>query len=81
METINHSFPWLELIDLPAFCVKNGAIVAANSPAEQRLLRVGTDIREIVTEHREAYETFESGTLYLTIRVCELPCPASVTRM
>lgn len=80
MEAVNHSFPWLELIDRPAFCVKGGFIIAANSAAEQRLLRVGTDIREIVTEHREAYESFDSGSLYLTVSVCGLPCPASVTR-
>lgn len=79
METHNHSFPWLELIDHPAFCVKDGVVIAANSPAEH-MLRVGTDIREIVTENCDAYEAFESGTLYLTVSVCGLPCPASVTR-
>ena len=80
METLNHSFPWLELIEHPAFCVKDGIIIAANSPAERRLLQVGTDVREIVTENREAYESFRNGSLYLTIHVCGLPCPASVTR-
>lgn len=80
METSNQSFPWLELIDRPAFCVKNGVVAAVNTAAERRMLRVGTDIREIVTEHREKYEEFESGCLYLTITVGELPCNASVNR-
>ena len=81
METTNHLFPWLELIDYPAFCVKNGIIVAVNSAAENRMLRVGTDVWEVVTEHRSAYEEFKSGCLYLTITVGNLPCNASVTRM
>ncbi|MBQ8359639.1 MAG: HAMP domain-containing histidine kinase [Oscillospiraceae bacterium] len=80
MDTNNYSFPWLELIDCPAFCVKDGTIIAANTTAEQRMLRVGTDVREIITENRDVYETFENGSLYLNIRVFDLPCPACVTR-
>ena len=80
MDINNYSFPWLELIDCPAFCVKDGAIIAANTPAEQRMLRVGTDIREIVTENRDTYEAFKGGSLYLNIQVFDLPCPACVTR-
>ncbi len=80
METINNAFPWLELIDRPAFCVKDGMIVSTNSAAEHRMLRIGTDVREIVTEHRDAYETFKNGCLYLTITAGDFPCSASVTR-
>ncbi len=78
MDTNN--FPWLELIDYPAFCVKDGAIIATNTLAEQRQIQVGTDISEIVTEHRDIYQSFESGNLYLNINVCGVPCPASVVR-
>lgn len=80
METLNHQFPWLELIERPVFCVRDGRIIAANTAAENRQLQVGTDVREIVTEHREAYETFQNGSLYLTVSVCGIPCSASVTR-
>ncbi len=80
METTNHLFPWLELIDRPAFCVKDGVVIAANSAAEQRMLRIGTDICDIVTEHRSAYKEFESGCLYLTINIGGYPWNASVTR-
>lgn len=75
-----NNFPWLELIDYPAFCVKDGTIIATNSQAEQRQLRVGTDISEIVTEHQDVYQNFENGNLYLNIDVCGVPCPASVVR-
>lgn len=80
METINQLFPWLELINRPAFCVKDGVVIAINSAAENRMLRIGMDVREIVTEHRGAYEEFQNGCLYLTITVGELPCNATVTR-
>lgn len=78
MDTNN--FPWLELIDYPAFCVKDGAIIATNAPAELQQLRVGMDISEIVTEHQDIYQSFENGSLYLNINVCGIPCPASVVR-
>lgn len=80
METMNQLFPWLELMNRPAFCVKDGVVVAINSAAENRMLRVGMDVREIVTEHRSAYEEFKNGCLYLTITAGDLPCNASVTR-
>ena len=76
----NEIFSWLELIDGSAFCVKDGAIIAANTAAEKRSLRIGTDIRQIVTAHRAEYETFQDGELYLTISVEGLPCSASVLR-
>lgn len=80
METTKHPFPWLELMDHPAFCVKDGIVVAANSAAQHRMLRVGMDVREIVTEHRDVYESFTGGCLYLTVTVGDFPCNARVTR-
>ena len=75
-----NNFPWLDLIDYPAFCVKDGAIIATNALAEQRQFRVGMDISEIVTEQQDIYQTFESGNLYLNINVGGVPCPAIVIR-
>ena len=80
METTEHLFPWLDLIDRPAFCVKNGLVVASNSAAQGRMLRAGTDIKEIVTEHWEPYQNFTSGSLFLTITAGGLPYNASVNR-
>lgn len=74
------SFPWLELIDRPAFCVKDSAVVAVNSAAENRMLTIGMNVREIVTEHLDVYENFENGSLYLKITAGGLPCHASITR-
>lgn len=78
--TTQSSFPWLELIDRPAFCVKNLVVIAANSAAESRMVGIGTDVRKIVTEHYDVYEKFINGSLYLTISTGGLPCSASITR-
>lgn len=80
METMNHPFPWLELMDRPAFCVKGGIVIAANSAAQQCMVRTGMDIFDIVTHNRSAYEVFHNGSLFLTITVGEQSCNASVTR-
>lgn len=80
METTNHLFPWLDLIDRPAFCVKDSVVVAVNAAAEHRMLRVGMDVYKIVTDHQEAYKAFKNGSLYLTITAGDFPCNASVSR-
>ena len=80
METMNHPFPWLELMDRPAFCVKDGSVLAANSAAKQRMVRTGMNIYNIVTQNRDAYEALRDGNLFLTITAGELPYNASVTR-
>lgn len=80
METIEHQFPWLELMDRPAFCVKDGVVAATNSAAENYMIGVGMDVYGIVSEHRQAYEEFSSGCLYLSICAGGVPVNASVTR-
>lgn len=69
METNNHLFPWLELMDQPAFCIKNGAVVAVNSAASRIMLREDMKIQEIVPENYQAYQQLHNGTLFLNITV------------
>lgn len=80
METIENLFPWLELMDRPAFCAKDHVVIAVNSSAKHRNLQVGTDIHHIITDNWETYADFESGTLYTTATISGLPCPVCVTR-
>ena len=80
METIEHPFPWLELMDRPAFCVKDGVVAAANSAAENYMIHVGLDICDLVADHRQAYEEFSNGCLYLPIRIGDLCVNACATR-
>lgn len=80
METTEHLFPWLDFIDRPAFCVKGGTVAASNAAAQSRLICVGTDINEIVTEHKDIYQSFTDGCLFLTVTVSGIPCNASINR-
>ena len=80
MEPTNLSFPWLELIDRPAFCVKDGVITAVNSAAKHQLLQTGTDIHEIVSDHFSQYASFENGSLHLPITAGGVTRNATVTR-
>ena len=73
-------FPWLELIDCPAFCVNDGYIIAANSAAQKCLITSGMDVHEIVTQNQDVYDSFQDGSLFLTITAGELPYNACVTR-
>jgi signal transduction histidine kinase len=80
MEPSTPQFPWLELIDRPTFCVKDDFVIATNSEAEKYSIQAGMSIHEIVTENREAYETFQNGNLFLTIIAGNLPHKACITR-
>ena len=80
MNTIEHQFSWLELMDRPAFCVKDGSVAAVNSAAEKYALSVGMDVTNIVGAHRQEYEEFAAGCLYLPINAEGTSVNASVTR-
>lgn len=73
-------FPWLNMIDRPAFCVKNGFVLAVNSAAEKNMIQAGTDIREIITQNRDVYDAFSNGELFLTITAGESSYNAHITR-
>lgn len=80
MESTENMFPWLGLLDRPAFCVKDGIVLAHNSAACSKGIEKGTDIRQIVTAHWDTYTEFENGCLYLDVTIGEFPCKVCVTR-
>lgn len=80
MEPTNLSFPWLALIDRPAFCVKDGVIAAMNSAAEHQSVQIGTAVSEIVTDNYEQYASLENGTLSFAITVEGVKRNATITR-
>lgn len=80
MEINELLFPWLDLVEHPAFCVKDRTVIAANSAAKHLLVSVGTSIMDIVKENFDAYENLQEGSLYLTIFVSSLPHSACVTK-
>lgn len=81
MEQREDTVAMLHRIPSPAFLVMNGSVTAANAPAVQRGLCPGTDILSLLATGQEEYARFQDGCLYLTVRVCDIPTGASVTRM
>lgn len=80
METMNKPFPWLELVEHPAFCVKNRTVIAANTAAEHRMIRVNMDVNDFFTENLDVYNNFKEGSLYLTVTIGETPYDTRITR-
>ena len=81
METVNFPFPWLELIEHPAFCVRNMKVVAANAAAERLFISVGAEVSQMVTAHMEAYHDFHGDCLFLTVTAAGLTHNAYVKRI
>lgn len=71
----------LDLMTYPAFCVKGGAIIYANRPAQACMLADGTPVSQILFTGEEEYAAFQGGCLYLTLCIGNTYRGASVTRM
>lgn len=80
MEPSNH-FSLLDMIEHPAFCVRNGLIVRANKAAEHRMLLPGEKVMDFLPTDSKAYASFNGGCLYLNITSADVTCGASVTRI
>ena len=71
----------VEHIPHPAFCVKEGIIVKANTAALSRFFQTGMSIFELLETGNEEYATFESGVLCLTLSHCGHSMSFCVTRV
>lgn len=81
MENTHSYDPLLELMDRPAFLVRDGVVQAANHAARQRMVAIGDPIISYLDQDRQAYEAFTRGCLYLTLSIQQLPCGASVVAL
>lgn len=70
----------LEMMDRPAFIVRDGIIQCANQLAKNRLIQIGNPVNPLIEEHANAYESLNDGCLYLTLDFGAFTCGASVTR-
>lgn len=70
----------LEMIDRPAFIVRNGIITDCNQMAKNRQIPVGTSIEELLPEKCDAYHAYQGGILYLTLQFGWIQCGATVIR-
>ena len=77
---ISHQ-PLLELVNRPAFCVKDGVIFHVNERAKQRTVEPGMSITELLGKDPQAYESFTGGCLFLTLWIGHIPFPSTVTAM
>ena len=71
----------LELINKPAFCVKDGIVFQANEQARQRSIHPGDSVSQWITQDPAAYENFTEGCLFLPLQIHSLPYYASVTSL
>lgn len=81
MEYTEEKLAMLHQIPSPAFFVRDGIITKSNIAAHQRQLTAGSPIMELLLTGRDEYPQFQDGCLYLTLRVCGVPCSASVCRI
>lgn len=70
----------LEMIERPAFLVRDGVIHQCNQMARSRQITEGTPIAELLTQDMEAYQAFQDGVLYLTVDLGWTSCGATLTR-
>lgn len=81
MEQTEEMIMLLNRMPNPAFFVSGGRITHANPSALSRLIAVGDAVGEMLVTGAQEYAEFQGGCLYLTLRICGVPCEASVTRM
>lgn len=81
MEYSSTSKALLELLNRPAFCVKDGKIVDANELALQRFVEIGDPIEKYLLEGLEAYRSFTDGCLFVNVTILDLPYGATVTKL
>ena len=71
---------WLNRFSCPAFSVKENIITTSNHSAQALLLKAGMDVRPLLMTGAEEYAHFDSGCLYLKLRVSSKGCGAAVTK-
>lgn len=71
---------WLNRYSCPGFFAKENIITACNQAAQALLLETGMDVRDLLITGLEEYTAFQSGCLYLRLKLSGKGCGASVTR-
>lgn len=70
----------LEMIDRPAFIVRDGIITVGNQLAKHRQIPMGNKIKDILNDDYSAYQNYCGGILYLTLQIGWIRCGATVMR-
>lgn len=80
MDHITDAMEMVDLLQHPAFCVREGIIVKSNTAARQRLIEPDTPVTGLIKIGAEEYAEFTGGFLYLTLRISETDLGFSVLR-
>ena len=70
----------LDLVNQPAFTVHGGKIRHVNQAARSLLIKENTPILELIPHNKDTYVQFTGGCLYMTLRIFNIDCGASVTK-
>ena len=81
MENTNESVSMINMFTYPVFCVRNGIITEANHYAQQRMIRVGTIINDLMEDCLLEYADFSGCCISLTLHVEGAAIPTVVTRL
>ena len=81
MDHITDAMEMVDLLQHPAFCVREGIIVKVNTAARQRLIEPGTPVAGLIKIGGEEYAEFAAGCLYLTLCISDTDLGFSVLRM
>ncbi len=79
MQSIDHIVQMLELMEHPAFCVRNGVITGANAAARERMILPGAPVAPMIVQGLDAYNSLSSGSMALTLELFNLRMDATVT--
>jgi len=81
MERYRDTWGILDLMDVPAFCVKESHIIYANPLARELSLMPGVNIAEILATGHEEYAAYDSGCLSLALKTADTLRNAFVNRV
>ena len=81
MEATNEISGLLDLMVQPAFSVRNGQICDINAAAQGRLITRDMQLEDLLITGQQEYADFRDGCLYLTLRIHNTSCGASVSRV
>ena len=71
----------LNMVDHPAFCVQNDVVIASNILAQQMLIMEGASVATFLQSDYMAYQEYNGGQLFLSVRTAGLVRSTSVTRL
>ena len=70
----------LEMMDRPAFIVRDGIIIDCNQMAKNRQISIGMSVAKLFPEDQNPYLDYRGDILYLTLQIGWIPCGATVIR-